>query len=744
MRADKLSFLFCLTALGVLRAQQSAIEGVVVDPSGAAVAGARLECAGRTALTGLDGRFQLTGVERCQALVAAEGFETKSLELVSSVPARIQLAVRALPQRVVVSATRRETTLEEAGMAGDVLTRSDLLSRQLPLLADTLRELPGLHLVRYGRPGSLTQVFTRGGQRTGTLVLLDGVPLNDPGGELNLASLSTATLDRVEVVRGPGSALFGAEAASGVIQVFTRRGDVESRRPHATLAYERGAFQTDRWLAGLSGGSGARLDYSLGAEQFHTAGEFPNDFFRNTYGTASIGGRLSEATQVRFVARGLDAAVGAPDRVGYGIINYDARQLSRDWLAAFRLDDVRGPNYAQRISFNYHRLRDTYIDHGVGGPYDLAALVRDVSHPVPRVYLVRLVDPNLPASAIPPGTRLVKSQVTLFPSDPYVWIASRRGLQYEGTLSGAGGAAIFGYEYQRQQGEVTGAPATRDNHGLFAYRQQNLGGRVFLSGGVRLEHSSAFGFKPAPRAAASVRLAGERGLLSETFLRLSAGRGITEPSLLQNYARDPWFVGNLALRPEKTASFEAGLVQAWFNRRLRTEVSLFDNYFRDLIVFVFLPFPEPSTWRNVEASRARGLEVSAQARLRPSLIVSGNYTRLRTRITESSSPNSLFTGVGQELARRPGNSGAVTLAWTPRRWSLQTGALLMGERQDNDLFGVTRNPGYQNVYAALTLPAVRRLTPYLRVENLLNARYHEVLGYSNLSRSITGGLRVQW
>jgi len=724
--------------------QSPVLQGTVIDPSGAAVAGARIECEGRTVNTGWDGRFLLTGVGQCEAKIEASGFQTKQVLLVSGAPARIQLSLAALSERVVVSATRRQTTLEEAGAAGDVFNRSDLLARQFPALAEPLRELPGLQITRYGRPGSLTQVFTRGGQRTATLVLLDGVPLNDPGGEVNLAPLSTAFLERVEVVRGPQSVLFGAEASAGVIQLFTRRGDPERRRPRGLLSYERGSFKSDRWTASLAGGSGASLDYSLAAEQFHTAGEFPNDFFRNSHGTASFGWRLSPATQVRAVLRGGDAAVGTPNQVGYGIINYDARQLSRDWLAAVRLENAFGSNYVQRLGFGYHRLRDTYIDNGVGGPYSLAALVRDVAKPAPRVYLVALVDPNLPASAIPPGTRLVRRTVTLFAADPYVWETFRQNCEYEGAAAGAGGQTVFGYRYERQGGKVTGSDVRRHNHGLFVYHQQNYHQRVFLSGGLRMEHSSAYGSKWAPRAAASFRLAHALGPLSDSFLRLGAGRGITEPSLIQNYARDPWFVGNRALRPERTTSFEAGLVQTWFGRRLRTELAAFDNYFRDLIVFMFLPFPEPSTWRNIEASRARGIEFSAQARLRPSLMLTGHYTWLHTRITRSSSPDSPFTGVGQELARRPGNSAAATLSWSPRGWWFQTGAILVGERQDNDLFGVTRNPGYQTVYAALTWRAGEHVAPYLRVENLLNARYFEVLGYSSLSRSIKAGVRLQW
>ncbi len=743
MRALNISALLCIFGAASASAQ-NAVQGVIVDPSGGAVAGARIWCDGRSARSAADGRFLIPDVPRCQARVEAPGFETKTIELVSGAPARVELTVAALAERIVVSAARRETSLEEAGLAGDLFARADLVARQFPNLGDLLRELPGLHVARYGRHGSLTQLFTRGGQRTATLVLLDGVPLNDPGGEVNLASLSTAFLERVEVVRAPASALYGAEASSGVVQLVTRRGPPERRLPHTRLSYERGSFSTDRWIAGLSGAAGTRLDYSLGAEQFHTAGEFPNDFFRNTYGTANLGLRLAPSTEARAVLRGGDAILGTPNQVGYGIVNYDARQLTRDWLASFRLDDVRSSRFAQRAAFGHHRARDLYIDNGVGGPYRLAALVRDVTQPVRRVYLIGLVSPDLPDSAVPPGARIVRTQYMFFPMDPYLWKASRTRAGYEGSLTDANGAALFGYEYERQQGRVTGSDVGRDHHGLFAYRQQNVRGRLFLSGGLRLERSSAFGTKSTPRAAASLRLAGEHGPLSGTFLRVGAGRGITEPSLIQNYARDPWFVGNLALRPEKTSSFEAGLVQTWLDRRLRTELALFDNYFRDLIVFVFLPFPEPSTWRNIEAARARGLELSAQARLLPSLLLSGHYTRLRSRITQSGSPNSPFTGLGQELPRRPGNSGAVTLSWSPRNLALHTGAVFVGERQDNDLFGVTRNPGYQNVYAALSWRSPWRIAPYLRVENLLNARYHEVLGYSNLSRALYAGVRLEW
>ncbi len=729
--------LFCLPCL----ADVPSVQGTVVDPSGRVVPGARVECADRSAVSGPDGHFTIPGVGRCRARIRSTGFEIAVADLVSELPARVELGIPAVEERVVVSATRTETSAEEAGIAADVLTVTDIGARQAPGVADLLREVPGLNVARYGRPGSLTEVFSRGGQRTATLVLLDGIPVNDPGGEVNLAGLSSSELERIEVVRGPESALFGAEAASGVVQLFTRRGNAEERRPRGSVSYDRGSFQTDRFSADLAGGSGGRFDYSFGAEQFHSAGEYRNDYFRNTTGSANVGFRIAPSTQARAMFRSFDSALGTPNQVGYGIYDSDASEATRDYAAGVRVEDVRGPHYVQRFSFAYHRSHDLFLDPQAEGPYEVAALVRDVARPVSRTYLERLVSPDAVA---PPGLRLVTQSVYLWPMDPYLSLSSRKDAGYQGTFTHDGSEVVFGYDYERQEADITGRAVARDNHGAFVHAQHAAAGRVYFSGGLRLEQNSAFHTKLTPRGAVSFLLAGEHGALSSTLLRFSAGVGITEPSLLQNFARDSYFVGNPALRPEKTISYEAGIVQEWLARRVRTEVSAFDNSFHDLIVFAFLPLPEPSTWMNVNASRSRGLEFSARARITGALSASGSYTRMWTRITRSDSPNSLFTGVGQELARRPGNSAALAVTFAPRRWTVQTGAVLVGERQDTDLFGVTRNRGYQTVYAAGSFRLTRNLVPFARVENLTNERYEEVLGYPALSRNAHGGLRFEW
>ena len=172
---------------------------------------------------------------------------------------------------------------------------------------------------------------------------------------------------------------------------------------------------------------------------------------------------------------------------------------------------------------------------------------------------------------------------------------------------------------------------------------------------------------------------------------------------------------------------------------MRTDLAFFRNSFQDLIVFDFSSFP--GTWQNIDRSWARGAEATGTVRLARHVALRGAYTKLYTRITRTNS----FGQAGLELLRRPRNSGSVTLELTPRRWTVVAGGRFVGERQDNDfVFGVNRNPGYQYVFVSGTWQASRHVAPFVRIENALDEQYQEVLGYSALSRNATGGIRVAW
>lgn len=738
-------FLVVFLPIAGAAARGADIEGAVVDPSGSRISGAEVTCAQARAVTGLDGSFRFPGASSCELRISAQGFETVTMPASPGTPVQVTLPVAGVVERILVTATRGEARMEESGVAAAAFNTSDLRLRQFPFVADFLRELPGSQVVKSGREGSVTSLFTRGAPSNATLFLVDGMPVNDPGGTINLGNWSAEGFQRIEAVRAPQSVLFGAEAAAGAVQLFTMRGDPELRRPRTELSYERGSFQSDRWSASLRGGAAGRFDYALGASQFHTLNEFANDYFRHTGGHVNAGYRLSSATQLRTTFRSFDTAMGVPGQVRYGLFDGDARETNRDALVTARLDDARGANFIQSAFFGYHRSRDVYTDLKMDGPYPVALLVRDVTSPVRRTYREAVLDPRFVPPSLPAGTRVIRTEVTLYPSDePFVTLNSRKRFEYQGAAGHSGGRLTFGYNFERQDGEISARDVGRNKHGLFFLEQYSVGRRLFLSGGLRAENSSVFGTRVAPRGAASFLLLGEKGVHSSTYLRVSAGRGITEPSLLQNFARDAWFQGNPNLKPERTHSFETGLVQEWLGRKLRTEVSAFWNSFHDLIVFVSLPPPVWGSWDNVDKSWARGVEFSGRARVAKNLTLNGVYTRMYTRIVNSNSPASPTLGIGQELMRRPRNSGSVFLSLTPRRWWLTAGAALVGERQDTDFLGVTRNSAYQNVYAAGGWRLNRHVTPFLRCDNLLNSRYEEALGYSSLSRAVRGGLKLAW
>jgi outer membrane cobalamin receptor len=698
------------------------VRGIVVDPAARPVEGARVACGSETTATDSRGQFELNA-STCTVTISKEGFAAKTIRLEDNKEASIALALAPTSDQVVVSATGTPVAIAEAGVSATVFTNRDFEARANPSLQDYLREVPGIDIVQTGRNGGLTSIFARGGDDSSTLVLLDGVPLTDPGGAIDLVHLTTAGIDRMEVVRGPESALFGAEAASAVIQLFTKTGDAESNRPHGTAIYERGSFSSDHWTGSLSGGFVRKIDYSFTADQFRTTGEFPNDAYRITTGTANVGYRITDKITARVIFREFDSATGVPGQVFYGLINRYATESARDSTIGLHVDDARTSRFFERFSFGYHRNRDFFEDPGLGDPQTISGIVRTVpATPVPYVFFV--------------GLETAGGDVRTHTSFPFagdsLTITDRTNASYQGTLTENRGELVFGYQFERQAGLVSTGNVARYDNGVFVHEQYRLTPRIFFTAGGRVQQSSTFGTEFTPRGSITFRLP------TETFVRFSAARGVTEPSLLENFANESFFVGNPALKPEKTNSYEIGAYREWFRRRLRTDLAIFRNSFRDLIEFSFAN--DPGTWVNVNQSWARGGEASGTFRVNKHAAVRAAYTRLYTRITQSSTGD-----LGQQLLRQPKNSGSMSVELSARRLTLIAGSRIFGERRDDDfVFGVNRAHGYEYVFISGSWQATRHLTPFIRIENALDELYQEALGYSSLSRAAYGGLKFSW
>jgi vitamin B12 transporter len=435
--------------------------------------------------------------------------------------------------------------------------------------------------------------------------------------------------------------------------------------------------------------------------------------------------------------------VGTPNKVDYGLIDPDAFRVDHNIVGGVRYEQ-RGA-FSNRIQLGFTRLSDYFQDNAGEGPFKIGAIVSGTpgARGSAGVRLVRFLsssDLALSDYTVPPGDSLIRKSVVLSATQPSHTITQRRSAEYQGGWRySAQGSLIFGYDFEQERGVTNIAPPLRNNHGLFINHQHSIGTKLFLTESVRLEDNSVFHRKATPRFAVSY------SLTANTRLKSSAGSGITEPSFLETYSKDPTFVGNRDLKPERSTSVEAGIEQRLLRSALIVDATAFNTSFHDLIVFVFSTPPALPTWINLDASRARGLESGATFRA-AWLRIHGQYTFLDTRVTAAASPTSASTGLGQELPHRPRHSGSIDATATFRRGFINLNTTFVGERQDSDGagFGVVRNPRYERVDLGGSYELNRSVDLFVRIGNLLNAHYEEVLGYPALSRNALAGMKVRW
>ncbi len=208
-------------------------------------------------------------------------------------PIEVRLTLAPVREAIAVSGTRSEAPVSQLGASVTVFDASDLERRQSPAVADLLTASPGVTIARTGGYGSVTSLFVRGGESNYNKVLIDGIPVNEPGGYFNFSNITSENLERVEIVRGAQSALFGSDAMASVIQLVTRRGRAGSA-PRVDAAIEGGTYGTGRARAGIAGGSG-RADYSAAAAWFTTDNRTDNNQFENTTLSATAGVQLGAA-----------------------------------------------------------------------------------------------------------------------------------------------------------------------------------------------------------------------------------------------------------------------------------------------------------------------------------------------------------------------------------------------------------------------------------------------------------------
>jgi len=724
-----LAFLFLplLILSAVVSVHGESISGEVFDPSHRPVSGVQMSLfqgqhsVAHTA-TDAAGHYRFIDLPpgEYQLFVKILGFaqEQKTLRLEKDQALRedVLLRLEMLREDILVTATRTETPTSLLGNSVSILTREEIEAQHATHVLELLRNTPGMNIVQTGGSGGTTSIFLRGSNSNYTKVYLDGIPLNQPGGTVDLSALSTAGVERIEIVRGPQSALYGSDAIGGVVQIFTRKkSEGAGKHPVVDFTLEGGSHHTGSVAASV-GGAHRGFTYATEFLQSSTRNQDANGYLRRQSFSTHFGYVIRPGSTLDFYGRTERGRHGLPGPTAFGPADLDAYTRRRDYALGAVWQHDFSSAWRQRLSYSQaytNDLSENPIDSGCFLPQ-------------------------------------YQGQTAAYPYCDYPYsspiAAFRRTLNYQNDLFLSGHAISLGLEIEDERGDVESTSVHRINHGYYLQDQFLLLPRLAITGGVRLEKNESFGFAAVPRISAAYLLRGGSGLWGMSRAKFNYGLGIKEPSFLESFSRNFYYRGNADLQAEKSQSYEIGFEQDLAGDRIRLENNLFLNRFRNQIALQTVdPMTYEAAFFNIGRSQAWGWESVATARPIHSLQLSGGYTYLNTRVIDSTSPYNPLYRSGAPLLRRPAHSGSLQALWNLDKWTLQTDWNLLGRRADGDFYGlgltsIGRSSRWDASVSYRCRPDVE---VYTVVENLANRRYFEVLGYNAPRLQVRAGIRFR-
>lgn len=613
-----------------------------------------------------------------------------------------------LPE-LVVTAERTPTPVSKSVASVTVIRGDELRERGIYFVEDALREVPAAMLVPTGSYGGIASLFLRGGESDYVKVLIDGVAVNQPGGAYNFGTLSTDNIDRIEVVRGPVSVLYGSDAVTGVVQIFTRRG---APGVSASASSQAGTYGT--WTGQVSA-SGARgpVSVSGGLSRYTTDGIYPfNSGYASTVGSGAVTLRPDDRSDITLTARRDDNTLHFPTDFAGAVV--DSNQQSSQAATTLGLDlGRRVSDRAEiRLRLDSRREVDASRDLPDSRGDSLGFYFRSRGRTLRRSIDARA---NL---AVGPRLRLTTGAEALFEA-----------------LAEGSGASRF--------------DTTRSSLGVYGQGIVELGPRAILNLGVRLEQNQRFGSHLTFRAGAVY------SLTSRLRARASVGTAFKEPSLREHYAQSLFEVGNPDLDPERSRSWDVGLEQSFLAGSATLAAGYFDQRFRDLIQYNGAAAPGTPNYQNVAEATSRGVELIADVRPVRDLTLAASYTVLFTRVDDagfSTAAGDVFVE-GKPLIRRPKHSGRLDArARLAGRVSLGAGVNYIGRRDDVDFrpFPSVRTvlPAYVTVDADAAVDLLRQrpgrpgIAATFRAENLFDRSYQTVVGFDGRGRALFAGARL--
>src|SRR5579864_8789804 len=476
----------------------------------------------------------------------------------------LHLELEPLNSNVIVTAQAEPTLIDQTTAPVSVITREDTAERQSVGLADALNFSTGIAIGRTGPEGGTASVFLNGGNSNFTKVLVDGAPINPPGGAVDFSGVTLDNIDKVEIVRGAESAIYGTDAVSGVIQLFTHRGS--TRTPEFSIYGEGGNFASGRGGAQLSGLLGA-FDYSVAASYFETDGQGPNDNFINRTLSGNFGYTFSEGNQLRLSVRNNDSDAGIPGQTIFEPPSLHQRYTQYLFNSSARWDFSTGKHWRHQVSG-----AESYTWQHSDNPLQ-SFFATD-----PNAFCPQTNPAAIPTSEFCDATGESRFQY------------NRANVTAQSSFLLSNFGVTAGYEYEVENAFLTSINvphARRNNQAGFLDFRYRPHPRASVNFGGRAEANANFGTRVVPRAGASLILLYGKGFRGDTLFRVFYGQGIKEPRFDQIFGDNFGDFGNPSLKPEASKTWTIGLEQKLLSDRVRLTAEYFSSRFYDIVTFAF-------------------------------------------------------------------------------------------------------------------------------------------------------------
>jgi vitamin B12 transporter len=630
-------------------------------------------------------------------------------------PVRSQANDTAQLRTVVVSASKVPKPASSLTQPVTVLLGEDLRARGVTRVSDALREVPGAALVQSGSYGAVTSLFLRGGESRYTKVLIDGVPVNAPGGFFDFSHLTTDNIDRIEIVRGPASVLYGADAVSGIVQIFTRKGSAE---PRGSVGLRAGTYRSLD-VDGDAVGSTPLGGFSLGAAHHSTRGILPfNNEYRN--------GTLSSALTLAEGASG-DARISA---------RYTAAEFHYPTDFAGQPVDSNSYRTQHRLTVGLdagRNLNSNIQSRLLLGSNDVSDLTADIAIPFGAT------SPQYSEFRSRGYRRNAEGRLSFFlPTDATITLGAAYEREHENSSSGSG--AVGGATVQTDSFD-----ASRHNVAYYSELLGNLTERFSYTLSGRMDDNSDYD------RFGTYRIGANANVLPMVRLRASLSTAFNAPAF--NQLRPTLYtVGSPSLRPERIRSAELGFVTTIRPELIQASASYFTQRFSDLIQYVNgAPPTFKGSYANLTAASSNGYEAEVQVSPVRSWRGSASYTIVSPRVRVVDPAYQGSDKVGDALIRRPSHSGNLIVSYSrPSSASFGVAMSFVGKRADLDFaqFPSPRVtlPSYTklDLSADFPLTTVRRggLKLSLRLENALDKHYEDVLHFAAPGRTVLIGARA--